>query len=82
MIPIKEAKSIVEKHLFEVEKEQVLLKNAGDRILAQDVVASFPSPRFDNSAMDGFAVRSVDTIGASNDSPVTLNMVGVSSAGT
>ncbi len=41
MIPIKEAKSIVEKHLFEVEKEQVLLKNAGDRILAQDVVASF-----------------------------------------
>ena len=32
--------------------------------------------------MDGFAVRSVDTIGASNDSPVTLNMVGVSSAGT
>ena len=36
MIPIKEAKSIVEKHLFKVEKEQVLLKNAGDRILAQD----------------------------------------------
>lgn len=26
MIPIKEAKSIVEKHLFKVEKEQVLLK--------------------------------------------------------
>ena len=82
MIPIKEAKSIVEKHLFKVKKEQVLLKNAGDRILAQDVVATFPSPWFDNSAMDGFAVRSVDTIGASKEDPVSLKVIGISSAGT
>jgi len=82
MIPLQEAKSIVNKHLFELNKEKVLLKNAGERVLAEDVVASFPSPQFDNSAMDGFAVRAEDTKNASHENPVTLKMVGISSAGT
>lgn len=39
--------------------------------LAEDVHAPIPLPPFDNSAMDGYAVRSVDVAGADNE-PVEL----------
>ncbi len=82
MISFQEAKSIISHNTFELESERVYLTLAGNRVLGQDVVASFPSPQFDNSAMDGFAVRSRDTKGASPENPVTLTMVSISSAGT
>ncbi|AXB45533.1 gephyrin-like molybdotransferase Glp [Amycolatopsis albispora] len=41
-------------------------------ILAEDVTADVSLPPFDNSAMDGYAVRAVDVAGASEDSPVEL----------
>ena len=82
MISLQEAKSIINNNTFELQSERVHLTLAGNRVLGQDVVASFPSPQFDNSAMDGFAVRSRDTKGASPENPVTLTMVSISSAGT
>ena len=82
MIPVKEAKSIIHKHIPLSGNENVLLKDSGNRVLAQDIIATFPMPSFDNSAMDGFAVRAVDTKGADQSLPVTLKMVGVSSAGS
>jgi len=81
MIPFHEAKSIVKKHVFTLGKETISIQSIGGRVLAQDIVATFPSPQFDNSAMDGFAVRSADTLGASRNNPITLNMVSISSAG-
>ncbi len=81
MIPFHEAKSIVEKHLFTLDKEAISLHDAGGHVLAQDIVSTFPSPLFNNSAMDGFAVISSDTKGATLENPVTLKLVGVSSAG-
>ena len=82
MISFQRAKSIINKNLFILEKETVNLKNSAGRILSEDVVASFPSPRFNNSAMDGFAVRAVDTIHASEKNPIELKIVDVSSAGS
>ncbi|RZS41100.1 molybdopterin molybdotransferase [Herbihabitans rhizosphaerae] len=41
-------------------------------VLAEDVAATVSLPPFDNSAMDGYAVRSVDVAGASVESPVRL----------
>ncbi|QWV99479.1 molybdopterin molybdotransferase MoeA [Geomonas nitrogeniifigens] len=40
--------------------ERVLLLDAAGRVLAEDYVAPKDMPRWDNSAMDGFAVRSAD----------------------
>ncbi|HKR48651.1 MAG TPA: gephyrin-like molybdotransferase Glp, partial [Pseudonocardiaceae bacterium] len=40
--------------------------------LAEPVIASLPLPPFDNSAMDGYAVRSVDVADATADRPVAL----------
>ena len=44
---------------------------------AEEVVAADAVPPFDNSAMDGFALRAVDTAGA----PVTLAVVATTMAG-
>ena len=82
MIPVQEAKSIIQGELYQLGSEIVQLNDAGNRILAQDIVATFPSPQFDNSAMDGFAVRAADTNGTSKEKPVTLKMVSVISAGS
>ena len=61
MISVKEAKSIIRRKIFSLDAEVVQLNNAIDRILLEDIIAKFPSPHFNNSAMDGFAVRSSDT---------------------
>lgn len=46
-----------------------------------DVVAAVDLPGFDNSAMDGYAVRSADVAGASTDTPVVLRVIGEVAAG-
>ena len=82
MIPFQEAKSIVSDQLFQLDQEKVPLSAAANRVLAENVVASMPSPSFDNSAMDGFAVRAEDIGRASKENPITLKVVSISSAGS
>jgi molybdopterin molybdotransferase len=48
---------------------------------AEDVYSPIALPSFDNSAMDGYAVRQADVAGASLDSPVHLPVVGEIGAG-
>jgi molybdopterin molybdotransferase len=81
MISVKKAQSIINDNIRPLGSETILLKNVGNRINGQDIIAPFSVPSFDNSAMDGFAVRAVDTEGAKKYSPITFMMVGVSSAG-
>jgi molybdopterin molybdotransferase len=61
--------------------EVLPLAHAGGRFLAQDVVAPIALPVFDNTAMDGYAVRSPDVRGASQSNPVPLRVTGTVSAG-
>ena len=58
--------------------ETVALRDADGRVLAQDVVAPFDLPRFDNAAMDGFAVRSCDLLA---DAATRLPVLGRIAAG-
>jgi molybdopterin molybdotransferase len=51
---------------------EVLLADADGLVLAQDVVAPLSLPVFDNSAMDGYAVRAEDVSAAGAENPVTL----------
>ena len=53
----------------------VELRAAEGRVLAEDVIAAVSLPVFDNSAMDGYAVRAVDTRNASPENPVQLPVV-------
>lgn len=61
--------------------ETVALPAAFGRVLADDVVARLDSPPFANSAMDGYALRAADLTQALKEAPVTLPVVGESSAG-
>jgi putative molybdopterin biosynthesis protein len=55
-------------------EEIALNEKAIDRILAEPVLAKISSPQYHASAMDGFAVRSIDTEGADSTAPVILSI--------
>jgi molybdopterin molybdotransferase len=55
----------------------VTLFKARGRALAEDVKAEINLPPFDRAAVDGYAVRSQDTQGASLTNPIVLDLVGV-----
>ena len=61
--------------------ERVRVGAALGRVLAEDVVAVVDLPGFDNSAMDGYAVRAADLAGASESTPVVLPVDGDVAAG-
>lgn len=60
----------------------VPLADALGRVLVNDVAAHIDVPNFDNSAMDGYAVRFADTASATADSPVSLTVVSDLPAGS
>jgi molybdopterin molybdotransferase len=51
------------------------------RVLAEELTAETDIPPFDNSAMDGYAVRSADVASATPGSPICLKVVGSVAAG-
>ncbi len=57
------------------------LNDALGLVVAADVVAELPLPSFDNSAMDGYAVRAADIVTATEESPVHLPVVGAAGDG-
>jgi molybdopterin molybdotransferase len=59
-------------------QERLALPRAHGRVLAQDVVAPMALPPFDNSAMDGYAVRHCDLAGVEETG---LRLVGEQFAG-
>jgi len=61
---------------------ELTLLDAQGLLLAENIVTEVPLPGFDNSAMDGYAVRAVDTRAASPDNPVQLPVTGDVVAGT
>ena len=50
------------------------LPEAYNRVLAEDIVATEDLPRFDRSAVDGYAVRAEDTTGASQAKPLLFRL--------
>jgi molybdopterin molybdotransferase len=62
-------------------EEEVPLGKAVGRVAARDVQSPEHVPAFDNSAMDGFAVRSADTRAASAERPAVLPVHGRLAAG-
>ncbi len=62
--------------------ETVSLDQALGRILAEQISSRADLPGFDNSAMDGYAVRAGDIVQATQSAPVRLAVAGESRAGT
>ena len=61
---------------------RVAIAEAQGMLCAEDVVAERALPGFDQAAVDGYAVRSVDVQSAGGDEPVLLPVVGEIAAGS
>lgn len=56
--------------------ETTKISAAINRVLAEDVYSAEALPPFDRSTVDGYAVRAIDTYGASETLPAYLRLVG------
>ena len=73
MISLVEARALVDAAVRPLDDtENVALHDANGRVLARDMVAAADVPPFPRAAMDGYAVRAEDTLGASHAAPKTL----------
>jgi molybdopterin molybdotransferase len=81
VISVAEAQKRVVEAVEALPPAEVRISDAAGLVLAEDVGAPHPLPRFDNSAMDGFALRGADAHAASGDAPVRLTLVGEVKAG-
>ncbi|ALS80284.1 gephyrin-like molybdotransferase Glp [Planococcus kocurii] len=55
--------------------EKVELEESFGRILAEPIIASSDVPPFDRSPYDGFAIRSVDSVGATGDNRIAFKVI-------
>ena len=64
-----------------LESEEIALAEAWGRVLASEITAAEPAPPFDRAAMDGYAIRSEESFGASVYTPAMFGCVGRSRPG-
>ena len=81
MLTVKEARERILAGLDPLPPTEVGLTEAGGMVLADDLLAPHDLPRFDNSAMDGYAVKRTDVKGASTEKRVALALAGEVKAG-
>ena len=78
LLPPEEARALLLSHLSAPisDSEGIDTASALGRVLAEDIIAPQPLPDFQRSTVDGYAVRSRDTHGASDSLPAYLNLIG------
>ncbi len=81
MMTVEDAQQKILAALAPLPSESVPLAAAHGRILAAPPLAAVDLPGFDNSAMDGYAVRAEDVAGAGAAAPVRLQLMGQVAAG-
>lgn len=75
-IPLEAARAIVSQSGTPITRvETISLEQAHGRVTARDVIAPADVPPFSRAAMDGYAVRAVDTRGASPSQPRRLHQI-------
>ena len=82
LLSVAEARTRILSQFKPVAPETISLSEAANRILAMDVIAADDLPLFDNSSMDGFALRAFDSSTATPASPLTLKVVADIPAGS
>jgi molybdopterin molybdotransferase len=82
MISADEALRIVLENVAPLGVERVPILAGLGRVLAEEIHSPRDIPGFDNSAMDGYAVRATDIASASESNPVSLKVLETVGAGT
>src|SRR3989338_4933155 len=76
MISVACAREKIVKTIAPLQKIELMeILSCSGRVSAQDMQSNENIPPFDNTAMDGFAVRAVDVKGASRENPKTLQVI-------
>ncbi len=75
MIDLEEARKRILDSIKPLDVISVSLLDSLGMVLAEDVYSDADIPPFNNSAMDGFALQSQDTKGASKDNPAILEVM-------
>jgi len=79
-LPVARAREAIARFLTPIDcVERVAIRASLDRVLARDLISPIDVPAHDNSAMDGWALRSADLLG---DGPTVLESIGTAWAGT
>ena len=81
MLPVEQAQELVLQSIEELDPEARDISQALDYFVSDTVVSPCNVPPFDNSAMDGFALRSDETASATVARPVRLRVAGTVRAG-
>ena len=81
MLTVPEASARILEHIAPLAIERVPLLDALGMVLAESVRAPMTLPAWDNSAMDGYAVRGADIDGATAERPATLRVLETVAAG-
>ncbi|MEM2902059.1 MAG: molybdopterin molybdotransferase MoeA [Candidatus Bathyarchaeia archaeon] len=76
LVPYREALKKIQALPVNLSYETVSLERAVGRVLAEDVTSKLDIPQTDRSLVDGYALKSVDTLNASSKNPVMLRVVG------
>lgn len=75
MLPVKEAIDIILAEIKVLGLETIDVLSSPGRVLAEEIRAGWSNPPWDNSAMDGYALRAGDVEGASPEDPITLKVI-------
>lgn len=81
MISVKEARQLVKDNTSVLNTVEISFLDARGMALARSISSDMNIPPLDNSAMDGYAVRSADQEAATKNKPATLKVVGEIQAG-
>lgn len=81
MLSVQEAAERITDAVAPLEEVRVPLVDSLGGVLAADIVSPITLPHWDNSAMDGYAVRGDDVRGATEKDPIVLPVVGAIAAG-
>ena len=81
LIPLKEAVNKITSQLDQLSSQELPLHQTQGMALAEQVVATVQLPPFNNSAMDGYAVRAQETESAGPNSPCNMPIQAVVAAG-
>ncbi|MCJ7444711.1 MAG: molybdopterin biosynthesis protein [Methanotrichaceae archaeon] len=76
LISLSEAQSIVLNRPPLAQEETISLDFAFRRVLAEKIISEIDVPGFNRATMDGYAVRSSDTLEAREDRPICLKSIG------
>ena len=82
MLSVEQALEKILGYVCVLDVEQSSILDCLGQVLAEDVYATINIPPLDNSAMDGYAVRSEDTRGATEQSPRFLHVIDTVAAGS